>query len=195
MITTTLPMITGDDYSTADDDYYSFESGCVGDLPQSQYDALELLYTATGGEQWDMDWYGWTSWSFPSSLAAPCSDHWAWVYCGRNYDALDGCVVTGLDLSIMRLNGTLPTVSLPNLVFLSLGWNNLRGNFSAWDMSGFSSLVTLYMDDNEFSGPLPGTFAMPSSLRIIYADRNFFSGSFPHDLDRTAPNLLLYSAS
>jgi serine/threonine protein kinase len=149
---------TGDDYSTADDDYYSFESGCVGDLPQSQYDALELLYTATGGKQWDMDWYGWTSWSFPSSLAAPCSDHWAWVYCGRNYDALDGCVVTGLDLSIMRLNGTLPTVSLPNLVFLSLGWNNLRGNFSAWDMSGFSSLVTLYMDDNEFSGPLPAEF-------------------------------------
>ena len=109
--------------------------------PATDRAALEALYDATGGPNWNDD----TSWK----TAAPLGD---WY--GVTTDA-DGRV-TGLDLRRNELSGPIPRElgHLGHLEELRLASNRLTGRVPA-SLGDLTRLRSLHLDWNELSGPLP----------------------------------------
>lgn len=165
------------------------------DCDHPDYDALETIFFATGGENWDRA-DGWMT------TCEPCS--WYGVRC----DANDR--VSALALADNNLIGNLPPAigSLPFLTTFSAPNNALTGGIPAtllglelWDLylsnnqlSGplpanigdLQYLQYLRLDGNNFSGALPASLADLGKLRELYLDGNNFSGSFPSGLGQSA---------
>lgn len=159
------------------------------------FDALETIFFATGGEDWNRsdDWM---------TTCNPCS--WYGVRC----DANDR--VSALALADNNLVGNLPPAlgSLPFLTTFSAPNNALTGGIPAalldlelWDLylsnnqlSGslpanigdLEFLQYLRLDGNNFSGTLPASLADLGKLRELYLDGNNFSGNFPSGLGQSA---------
>ena len=68
------------------------------------------------------------------------------------------------------------TISLRSaqLEFLSLSNNNLSGHLPS--LSNLPALTDVYLNDNNFSGPLPSNFAKHPELIILTAHNNNFDG-------------------
>ncbi len=122
--------------------------------------ALVALYNATDGPNWQ---------SNPGWLSGPVST-WGFLDVQNNR-------VTGLGLSQLGLNGTLPTEigNLTELRLLSLAFNQLSGPLPA-SMGNLTKLETLYLERNNFTGNIPETFGNLVALKELVFWGNQLTG-------------------
>jgi hypothetical protein len=83
-------------------------------LPQIEYSALQSLYNATNGSDWNWNKVG-DRWDFTNSSSNPCND-WQGVFCNSTCEYFP-CVVSRLLLPAQNLQGYLPE-DISNLKFL-----------------------------------------------------------------------------
>jgi hypothetical protein len=108
---------------------------------------------------------------------------WTGVTCG-NSSSSSGPRVLALRLPGKSLYGSIAEGTLgkiDSLQVLSLRSNRLRSFPS--DLSNCTSLRELYLNNNEFSGPLPSNFTAWPLLRKIDLSSNSFNGSIPPSLN------------
>ena len=157
--------------------------------------ALEALYDATDGENWNIN-EGWKT------------DLPLWGWYGVTTDS-DGRVI-GLFLSQNQLNGTIPSQlgnltrlellllfanqdlsgpipselgNLTNLRDLQLELNQLSGPIPS-ELGNLSNLARLSLLGNQLSGPIPSELGNLPSLVSLVLGLNQLSGSIPSELGR-----------
>ncbi|KAL5814298.1 hypothetical protein ACOSQ3_025092 [Xanthoceras sorbifolium] len=122
--------------------------------------------------------------SFPHSRSlnwnesSPVCNHWTGVKCSQ-----DGSRIVALRLPGVGLTGQIPpnTISrLSALKILSLRSNVINGHFPS-DFFNLKSLSFLYLQFNNFSGPLPD-FSVWKNLTIVNLSNNGFNGTIPRSL-------------
>jgi Leucine-rich repeat (LRR) protein len=107
--------------------------------------------------------------------------------------------LTVIDLQYNSFYGTVPFLgSLPNLVELSLGTNQLE----AGDWSFLSSLanctwlVTLDLSENRIQGTLPNSIGgLPNSLQFLLLAANNISGTIPPEIGYLTNLVVLHMES
>lgn len=141
----------------------------VNVLPNDR-DALEALYHATGGPDWDRSdrwltdrpiglWYG----VFTNST-------------GR---------VERLELRDNDLRGPIPPEigNLTALTFLELSGNDLDGSIPS-EIGNLAALEWLDLGDNDLSGAIPAEIGNLAMLRILVLEDNELSGSIPPEIGK-----------
>eukprot|EP01079_Euglenida_sp_SAG-EU17-18_P004814 gene4814-875_t len=162
--------------------------------PDEDRAALELFYSAAGGEQWP-DHRKWTS------TAPVC--RWDGVLCDSALRVsnltLANQIVTGsgsaalhaisnmsalTDVNLTNrlagdLTGTLPVSIglMAAMVHLDLSWNLLEGPLPS-SVRGMVSLETLILSHNNLGGALPPALGGMQALRTLALDHNGFTGWF-----------------
>ena len=158
-------------------------------LPQSEIDALQAIYDAANGADWDyqqgilseVPWNFSTTSNSTTGDPNPCTENWAGVHCHCS-PASAICTVTRLELSLFKMVGPLsPSVGdLANLTSLALTSNNLTGTIPG-SIGRLTMLQYLGLADNDFTGPIPDmlfTQGMKDLERLVLS-RNSLSGSIP----------------
>jgi Leucine rich repeat N-terminal domain len=139
----------------------------------------DTLSVSTGGSP---DLPGWGQGASPCKGIVPL---WQGVICNLNGTVL------GLQLEDMQLTGNLRLdilTGIQSIRALSFANNNLSGPIP--DISIFGALKMLYLEHNQFNGPIPGDmFENMHSLKKVHLSYNKFSGPIPSSL--TVPLRLL----
>ena len=130
--------------------------------PQSDREALEALYDATGGADWT-DGAGWKT-------LAPL---------GEWYGVTTGAAgrVTRLGLDDNGLTGSIPTAlgSLASLEELDLDGNALGGPIPG-ELGGLANLGRLSLSENGLAGPIPGDLGSLADLEELQLGGNALTG-------------------
>lgn len=131
---------------------------------------LELLYEATGGENWTRD----DNWL----TDAPLSE---WYRVTVN----DRGRVVRLHLDFNDLTGSIPSAlgQLSELEYLSLSGNDLTGPIPP-ELAGLSKLEDLWLSFNDLTGPIPAEMGQLSALELLAARGNDLAGPLPSELDQ-----------
>ena len=135
-------------------------------LPGSDRAALEALYRATGGDEWNDN----ANWMGDEPLG-----EWYGV------DTTANGRVRRLTLNKNNLTGRVPAIIglLDSLVHLDLYRNALTGPIPP-AIGRLRNLQTLFLDDNEdLSGPLPPQMGDMTGLRHLVLTQTGFSGPVP----------------
>jgi hypothetical protein len=167
-------------------------------------EALEDLYLATDGDNWDCEDRPGNPWVF-SETANPCEDDWIGVTCNSDTThqvyhitniTLGGCSLVGtiprsvgrltkmaaLSLPFNYLHGHIPDVfgELPDLSLLSVWKNMLEGSLPP-SMALLPKITAIYLSDNRLSGHVHLAFnsSVQTQLYAIDVSNNDFSGSLP----------------
>ncbi|TYG84699.1 hypothetical protein ES288_D01G269900v1 [Gossypium darwinii] len=95
-----------------------------------------------------------------------------------------------LDFSFNRFSGPIPSFSSArNLIYLSLGYNQLNGAIHSTDWSSLSKLEIVGLGNNKLRGTIPpALFCIPSLQRLLLS-QNQFKGNLS-DLHGRASSLL-----
>ena len=151
---------------------------------------LSLFYFATTGSSWTL--------CSADEEASDCeSGTQRWLNQAMECDwygvtCNDNGVVTHLHLPANGLNGYLP-VELFNLKAMqgfSVGHNgSMRGQIPA-EISQWSQLVYLDLDDNDFDGPFPNVYNI-TTLQAIDLNNNRFSGAIDSKIGELAELVVL----
>ncbi|KAK3227986.1 hypothetical protein Dsin_007848 [Dipteronia sinensis] len=110
--------------------------------------------------------------------SSPVCNQWTGVKCSQ-----DGSRIVALRLPGVGFTGQIPsnTISrLSALKILSLRSNVITGYFPS-DFDNLKSLSFLYLQFNNFSGPLPD-FSVWKNLTIVNLSNNRFNGTIPRSL-------------
>lgn len=85
-------------------------------------------------------------------------------------------------MALNNLTGFIPMqiFNLSQMSILSLTGNQLSGNLPAGMGNGLPNLEGLYLSENNFGGPIPGSISNCSKLNRIGLSINNFTGSIPH---------------
>ena len=137
-------------------------------VPPSEKAALEALYDATGGDDWDNN----TNWKDPN---VPVCD-WYGV-------TVENGVVTSLALYSNNLIGYIPLSikDLTNIKYLYLFQNQLS-NVIPQELGSLSKLVILNLGNNELEGNIPSSFENLLELQKLYLSNNLLTGNIPSGL-------------
>ncbi|KAK4793046.1 hypothetical protein SAY86_023481 [Trapa natans] len=106
---------------------------------------------------------------------SPVCNHWTGVTC-----SVDESHIIAVRLPGVGFHGSIPpnTISrLSDLQILSLRSNAIIGSFPS-DFANLKNLSYLYLQFNNFSGPLPD-FSVWKNLTIVNLSNNGFNGSIP----------------
>ena len=135
---------------------------------QSDREALETLYDATGGDGWTDK----TNWKTTAAL-----DSWHGVTTGPTGR------VTRLELWSNGLTGAIPAAlrSLDELEVLNLGDNSLGGPIPPW-LGSMSSLRSLALWGNDLTGPVPAELGSLTDLFALQLCCNELTGPIPDPL-------------
>ncbi|MDE0476120.1 MAG: hypothetical protein OXI50_16330 [Gammaproteobacteria bacterium] len=135
---------------------------------QSDREALEAFYDATGGDGWEDN----TNWKSSATL-----DSWYGVTTNSSGR------VTGLRLWRNGLTGAIPAAlrSLDELEILNLGGNALAGPIPGW-LGSMSNLRGLYFWRNDLTGPIPAELGNLPNLRVLSLCCNELTGEVPDAL-------------
>ena len=159
----------------------------------SDRDALESLYDALSGDQWDKA----DRWLSEAPL-----DEW------HGIATRDGRVIS-IELPGNNLTGQLPSGldELDELEVLDLRWNNIWGSISEsigemlklesflltgnelsgeipWSIGSIKTLKRLDLSNNQLSGSIPGTLGNLQSLESLGLHHNQLAGPIPQELTR-----------
>ncbi|XP_060216582.1 probable inactive receptor kinase At5g58300 [Lycium barbarum] len=108
------------------------------------------------------------------SPATPICSSWVGITCSE-----DGAHVVAVRLPGAGLTGPLPQNTLgkiDSLRIISLRANRLNGNLPV-EITSLSSLQCLFLQQNNFSGPIPSSF--PNKLNVLDLSYNSFIGKIP----------------
>ena len=133
-------------------------------LRLSDREILEILYEATGGDEWTDN----TNWLSDEDL-----DEWYGVSARQGK-------VSYLLLAGNNLVGTIPPEigGLDVLLILRLNDNRLSGTIPA-ELSKFNRLRDMILDSNELEGRLPPELGYTGGLEYLTIDQNNISGPIP----------------
>lgn len=148
-------------------------------VPEVEYAALQSLYDSSGGENWV--WFNSSrQWDF-SGASDPCIDRWEGVFCPSDCAFnQSACCVTGLDLRLHNMSGTLPSQlsDLINIEMLDLSFNFIRGAIPN-EIGDLHSMRLLDMSYLCLQGEIPPTLMGLSKLERLYLVHNHLSGPIP----------------
>jgi Leucine-rich repeat (LRR) protein len=165
-------------------------ASCSGNISSAAFEALEDLYFATNGANWDWDTdlSPSTIWHFPSSESVPCSDSWQGLICEAGSRLSSPCVLNGIVLSFYGLSGTIPSSlqSLGTLTQLELDSNSLEGTVPT-QLAVLTALEDLYLYKNRLDGPIPSQLGLLTNLLSLQMFGNSLTLEIPSELG----NLLL----
>jgi len=159
---------------------------CNGQSSDGEITILTEFFSATNGQNWDVN-DGWgTSQNY-------CS--WHGIACNAGGD------VVKIDLSSNGLSGTPPPsiFNLRSLTELNLGKNQIAFSFdgisaatrlaslilsetnldSIVGIGAATSLVELHLTDNDLKGEIPEDIFTLSNLRLLYMNFNYLEGPIP----------------
>lgn len=109
-------------------------------------------------------------------LEAKNSNDWKFIDALANSTNLER-----LDISYNRLGGVLPS-SVGNLSkefqWLDLRYNQISGRIPE-EIAGLGGLVGLFMQGNQFYGPIPNSLGMLHSLQGLVLEDNYLNGEIP----------------
>eukprot|EP00002_Diphylleia_rotans_P021384 TRINITY_DN4162_c0_g1_i1.p1 TRINITY_DN4162_c0_g1~~TRINITY_DN4162_c0_g1_i1.p1 ORF type:complete len:1335 (+),score=143.87 TRINITY_DN4162_c0_g1_i1:63-4067(+) len=127
------------------------------------------LYASTNGSYW-IDSRGWDS-SLPlcSWFGITCNPS-----CTPEQIELNTCGVYEIDLSGNNLQGTLPELYLPDLLYLHLDSNKLQGRIPTLLLE---NICELSISHNELNGSIPALAF--ENLRVLDLSHNFLTGKIP----------------
>jgi Leucine-rich repeat (LRR) protein len=169
-------------------------ASCVGNISEKAYSALESLYNATAGWNWNWDSTqpNSTIWRFPCNISIPCSFDWQGLACTWSSDAAL-CEVNGISLATFGMYGVIPSEigNLVNLNYLYLYDNLLSGTLPS-ELGDLSSLQYLYLYINSLEGPLPSELGRLSGLIELQLEINQIDGSIPPELGNMSSLEVLY---
>ena len=170
---------------------FVFACSTQSEIPQTECEALEILYNTTNGPSWTTS----TNWLEDFS---PCG--WHGVTCeegsvtrlGLNSNALTGPIPPELgDLSELRtlvlsnneLTGTIPSglQNLSNLSQLRLTSNQLTGFVPSF-LGSMVSLTDLNLLSNELTGSIPPELGNLANLEYLGLGGNLLSGTIPAEI-------------
>ncbi|KAH7294531.1 hypothetical protein KP509_27G005000 [Ceratopteris richardii] len=125
---------------------------------------------------------------FINAVGIGTAPHTNWTH-ERNFSYWMGIkstngIVHRLNLSSRNLQGAIPQDSLSqllNLNFLNLENNSLSGNLLP-DLVNCTTLKTIRLAQNNFSGELPSNFTIWEDLSFFNASMNSFTGTIPESL-------------
>jgi Leucine-rich repeat (LRR) protein len=153
----------------------------LSSTPVNQTLALQHLYDATNGPNWDYTLDG-DPWNFsqPLELTDPCLG-WDGITCqcnNSNSNSGEICNIIGLSMFWASMEGPLtPTLSmLQHLTHLNLGFNSLTGEIPP-EIFTLSSLELLYLGRNVLTGSVPEDITRLTSLTFLDLFENLFSGT------------------
>eukprot|EP01123_Difflugia_compressa_P015348 TRINITY_DN855_c0_g2_i3.p1 TRINITY_DN855_c0_g2~~TRINITY_DN855_c0_g2_i3.p1 ORF type:complete len:262 (-),score=33.50 TRINITY_DN855_c0_g2_i3:317-1102(-) len=159
-----------------------------------EVEALKALYNSTNGANWRVKW---------DLTTDPCATAWIGIKCnpiGNNQYTISNVILQGFNmvgtipteigylsnllffyLSSNFLAGTIPDElgNLHQLVQFGFDKNRLTGGFP--DLSHLGGLQTVYLQDNELSGPLDPWGNVPF-LQYLFLSRNKLTGTIPNSL-------------
>ena len=139
-------------------------------LDASERDALQSLYDALGGDQWERN-DGWGS-------AAPLGEwHGVGTHNGR---------VLEIDLAGNGLTGALPDglEDLRHLKALDLRWNTIGGAIPD-SIGELANLESVLLSGNELTGDIPRSFGSMPALKRLDLSYNRLSGEIPATLGQS----------
>ncbi|KAF5475281.1 hypothetical protein F2P56_007104 [Juglans regia] len=140
-------------------------------LPDDEVDALQEIAAQLGKKDWNrsVNHCNAASWRTPNSVGAPYNNT---VNCNCSYP--DGvCHVVQIFFKAQDLDGTLPpaVVKLPYLKQMSISANNLSGRIDY--LGNITTLQTLSIESNLFSGPIPPELGNLVDLETLSAFLSF----------------------
>ena len=126
-------------------------AGAHAALPSSTVQALHDLWSQTGGPNWNDECFIGSTWSDTD----PCEPASNWTITGTVVCDTSGSTVTGLDLSVCNLIGSIPDTigNLTNLTHLVLSSNNLSGSIPD-TIGNLTNLQQLGLYSNHLSGSI-----------------------------------------
>ena len=146
------------------------------DTEENYREALEALYHATGGEDWNHS-DGWLT-------DAPLED-WYGLRMSQGR-------ITHVELDDNNLTGEIPKeFGMLDIHLLDLRWNSISGGIE--NLQKMKSLGSLLMSANNFSGQIPKSLGDMTSLMRLDLSDNQFTGSIPNRLTRLK-NLKAFAA-
>jgi hypothetical protein len=124
-------------------------------ISAGELNALEALYDATNGDNWDWrtadddityePYNGGAIWAFPASVSDPCTMNWQGVTC----------------ISLQQSNGSCFVGSLV------LNYYNLQGGPLPKEISGLTGLSTLDLGHNYITGAIPTEIGAIADLQFL----------------------------
>ena len=135
------------------------------ELPSVDRAVLEVLYNATGGDNWLEN----ANWMTSGALS---------TWHGVTTDSQGR--VTVLNLTRNQLKGVLPPelANLTNLQVLALGGNQLTGKIPAW-LGSLTNLKELDLWGNELTGEIPAELGNLTNPTILSLSGNQLTGTIP----------------
>lgn len=174
---------------SAQSGYLYFQTSApVSTIPASERAVLTNLYTSTNGASWTNN----SNWNGP--VGSECS--WFGVTCDGTQSH-----VTGIDLGVNNLVGTLPSISgLIALQWFNVG--NLLGNGPYYNqligpipsLNGLSALKSFDVRINQLTGAIPSLSGL-TALQEFNVDENKLTGTIPSLSGLTALRIFMVSGN
>lgn len=157
----------------------SFDCSKVTDIPQTECEALLMLYTTTNGSGW-LNKTGW--------MEKTIVGDWYGVKLTEGH-------VSSINLSKNQLAGFIPSeiANLSYLGSLDLSNNALAGYIPS-ELGSLSNLRSLILSFNQLTNEIPASLGNLTKLNILFLSKNQLSGSVPVELGNLTQlqKLLLY---
>ena len=152
------------------------------DKPED-YAALEALYDATNGDDWNDN----TNWKSNKPLG-----EWYGITTYPEGTAYEGRVQI-LSLEENNLVGTIPSElgDLSRATLIDLSRNKLTGGIPK-ELSKIAPLDRLQLDSNQLTGNIPPEFGNLKKIHFWYLQNNQLSGTLPAELTRIPPQSHLH---
>jgi len=169
---------------------FAFDCGTQTEIPATECEALNALYTSTNGDSW-IDNTGWNGTAPCSAYGITCnSGHVEQLYFYSNQ--LSGSIpaeignltnLTNLYLGVNQLSGSIPVEigNLTNLIYLYLSYNQLSGSIPTV-IFNLTNLASLSLGTNQLTGSIPAEIGNLTNLTYLYLDYNQLSDSIPAEI-------------